>query len=167
MIEQTGSTKGIENYSRHFDGRSAGTLGVSAESPLGKGGPRGIDIIPAPAERFNDAGDRLLDGLVQHQFQINNKLVGHLIPVLKAEHIRLRVFRSHGPDIDPLGLASLAKLGMEILVGIFCPPYLYFIGPVIIKGLADAASFTRLYISRQYGQLHEQHPNPHRGGYIG
>ena len=84
------------------------------ETPLGKRCVRGIDILPAPAKCLDDPGDRLLDGLFEHQFPVGHELLWHLIGILETEHIGLGVLPGHVFNIDTLWLASFAKLRVQV-----------------------------------------------------
>src|SRR5271157_5304115 len=107
--------------------------GFLPETPLGKCRVRGIDILPRPAQRFDDPGDRLLDGLFQHQFPVGDKLFWHLVAILETEHIGLGVLTGHGFYVDALWLAAFAKLSMQVLVCVPGTTDLCIIGLVIVK----------------------------------
>ena len=78
--------------------------------------------MPVPSQCLDDPGDGLPDRLLEHRLPVDDKLGGHLVPVLEAEDIGLRVLRLNGPDVDPLRLGPFLEVGLQVNVRVLGAP---------------------------------------------
>ena len=78
--------------------------------------------MPVPPEGLDDPADWLPYGLLEHRLPVDDELGGHLVTVLEAEDVGLRVLLLHVPDVDPFWLGPLLEVGLQVGIRVLRSP---------------------------------------------